>query len=177
MEGRKLAPQAEQERKQCKQREEHHITLDTKIFSDCISPLLLMVHLQLVQIWHLEQVKKRSVFQQLKFQPFVWWKKINSKCGNFNTDYNFVTVQIYSACFLSFLSFPSSLFFRNRLWCFVLTLQRPFAAEFQVSRKPAPALPSPGSKPAPSKFPIFGIKTHGPGASASCKFYLYAKQQ
>lgn len=141
MEGRKLAPQAEQERKQCKQREEHHITLDTKIFSDCISPLLLMVHLQLVQIWHLEQVKKRSVFQQLKFQPFVWWKRINSKCGNFNTDYNFVTIQIYSACFLSFLFFPSSLLFGNRLWCFVLTLQRPFAAEFQVAgNEPLPCL-------------------------------------
>lgn len=48
--GRKPAPHAQQERKQRKQREEHHITLDTKIFSDCIGPLLLMVHLQLVQI-------------------------------------------------------------------------------------------------------------------------------
>lgn len=49
-EGGKPAPHAQQGRKQRKQREEHHITLDRKILSDCISPLLLTFHLQLIQI-------------------------------------------------------------------------------------------------------------------------------
>lgn len=56
-----LAPQAEQERKQCEQREEHRITLDTKISSDCIGPLSLLVHQQLIHIRRLEKPKKRAV--------------------------------------------------------------------------------------------------------------------
>lgn len=68
--GEELASQAEQGGKQCEQREEHRITLDTKISLDCISPLLL-VHQQLIHIRRLEKPKKRAVLRQLKPQPFV----------------------------------------------------------------------------------------------------------
>lgn len=82
MKGEKPAPHAQQERKQPRQREEHHITLDTRISVDCISPLLLLVHLQLIQICHLEQVKKEiststpkaSAFCLMEKNQFQMWK-------------------------------------------------------------------------------------------------------
>jgi len=56
-----------------------------------------VVHLQLVQTRHSEHVKKESSISTTKVSAFCLTGKINSKCGNFNTDYSFVTAPIYSA--------------------------------------------------------------------------------
>lgn len=173
MKAEKPAPHAQQERKQPKQREEHHITLDVKIFADCISPLLLLLPLQLIQICHLEQVKKEISISTPKASAFCLTEKKSLPNVEISIQ-TLILLQFRFILLVFFLFCPSPLL---QKWARMLSSHSPKTLCNRVScgRKWAPALPSPGSKPAPPSSPIFGIKAHDPGVSASCRFYLHAK--